>query len=150
MKDLFDLATAAEVKDRLGRLTPGSRREWGTMNAAQAVAHCSLGVETALGDLKPPRVLLGRILGPVIKRVALGNDEPMRKNSPTVPMQVVNDDRDLDAEKLRLIGLIDRFSKEGATGCTEHPHAFFGVLTPQQWAELMYKHLDHHLRQFGA
>ncbi len=150
MKDLFDGATVVEVKDRLGRLTPESKREWGTMTAAQAVAHCSLGMETALGDTKPPRVLMGRILGPVIKRLALGNDEPMRRNSPTSPMLVVQDERDLNTEKLRLAGLVDRFSKGGAAGCTDHPHAFFGALTPGQWAELMYKHLDHHLRQFGA
>ena len=150
MKDLFDDATVAEVTGRVGRLTPASRREWGTMTAAQAVAHCSLGMETALGDTKPRRVLMGRILGPVVKRLALGNDEPMRKNSPTAPELVVKDERDLDQEKLRLIGLIDRFSKGGAAGCTDHPHAFFGALTPEQWSELMYKHLDHHLRQFGA
>jgi hypothetical protein len=150
MKNLFDAATAAEVEERLARLTPESRREWGTMTAAQAVAHCSLGMETAFGDAKPPRVMLGRILGPVIKRFALGNDEPMRKNSPTAPSLVIKDDRDLAAEKLRLHALIQRFSEEGPKGCTDHPHAFFGVLTPEQWAELMYKHLDHHLRQFSV
>jgi hypothetical protein len=107
-------------------------------------------MENALGDTKPPRVLIGRVLGPVIKKMALGNDEPMRKNSPTVPSLIVADDHDLDAEKLRLAGLIDRFSKGGAASCTSHPHAFFGKLTPEQWAELTYKHLDHHLRQFGA
>ena len=150
MKNLFDIATAREVEDRLGCLTPESKREWGTMSAAQAVAHCSLGIETALGEIKPSRMLVGRILGPAIKRMALGNDAPMRRNSPTYPEIVVKDDRDLKAEKVRLAGLIERFSKGGAGACTKHPHAFFGALTPEQWAELMYKHLDHHLRQFGA
>ena len=150
MKNMFDVATAAEVKERLGQLTPESRREWGTMSASQAVAHCSLGMENALGDSRPPRVLVGRILGPVIRKFALGNDAPMRKNSPTAPSLIVSDDRDLEAEKVRLAGLIDRFSKGGGAVCTDHPHAFFGRLTPEQWAELTYKHLDHHLRQFGA
>jgi Protein of unknown function (DUF1569) len=44
----------------------------------------------------------------------------------------------------------DRFAKGGAEGCTKHPHNFFGKLTPLEWATGMYKHLDHHLRQFGA
>jgi hypothetical protein len=150
MKNMFDTATTAEVKERLGQLTPQSKREWGTMSAAQTVAHCSLAMENALGDTKPPRVLIGRVLGPVIKKFALGNDVPMRKNSPTAPSLIVSDDRDLEAEKLRLTGLIDRFSQGGAAVCTQHAHAFFGKLTPEQWAELTYKHLDHHLRQFGA
>jgi LPS sulfotransferase NodH len=49
-----------------------------------------------------------------------------------------------------LRGLIDRFAAAGPQGCTKNPHSFFGRLTPQEWATLMYKHLDHHLRQFGV
>jgi hypothetical protein len=74
----------------------------------------------------------------------------MRRNTPTVPGLVVADERALDAERERLRGLIDRFVAAGPAGCTTHPHSFFGRLTPQEWSVLMYKHLDHHLRQFGA
>jgi hypothetical protein len=56
----------------------------------------------------------------------------------------------MEAERSRLRGLIDRFAAAGPSGCTTHPHTFFGPLTPDEWAELMYKHVDHHLRQFGA
>ena len=62
----------------------------------------------------------------------------------------VGDERDLETEKRRLARLIDRFAANGPSGCTTHPHTFFGHLTPQEWAVLSYKHLDHHLRQFGA
>lgn len=79
-----------------------------------------------------------------------GNDQPMRRNSPTAPDLVIRDERDLGAERERLNGLIDRFAAGGPAGCTTHPHTFFGPMTPQEWATLMYKHLDHHLRQFGA
>jgi hypothetical protein len=150
MTDLFDATTAAGIKARLAKLRPDNARQWGKMSAAQAVAHCSFGVESAMGELKPPRMLIGRLLGGIIRRMALGNDEPMRPNSPTVPMMVVADSRDLEVERLKLTGLIDRFVAAGPAGCTDHPHAFFGRLTPQQWGELMYKHLDHHLRQFGV
>jgi len=30
------------------------------------------------------------------------------------------------------------------------PRCFFGKLSGKEWGELMYKHIDHHLRQFGA
>jgi transposase InsO family protein len=46
--------------------------------------------------------------------------------------------------------VIDRFVAAGPKSCTTHPHSFFGPLTPEEWAILMYKHLDHHLRQFGV
>jgi hypothetical protein len=80
----------------------------------------------------------------------MGNDEPMRRNSPTAKILIVQDERDLETERTRLCGLIDRFASAGPAGCTKHPHAFFGPLTPDEWAILMYKHLDHHLRQFGV
>jgi hypothetical protein len=150
MRHLFDPAAAAEVRTRLQSLRPDSARQWGRMNVAQAVAHCAGGLELALGDRRPPRVLVGRMFGRVIKRLALGDEAPMRRNTPTVPGLVVADERALDAERERLRGLIDRFVAAGPAGCTTHPHSFFGRLTPQEWSVLMYKHLDHHLRQFGA
>ena len=150
MKTLFDAASVEDVKARLQRLEPGSERRWGTMTAAQAVAHCAAGLEMAAGERLLPRVLIGRILGRLVKRLALGNDAPLRRNSPTAKGLVMADDRDLDLERQRLGGLIDRFAAAGPEGCTRHPHSFFGPLTPQEWAVLMYKHLDHHLRQFGV
>jgi hypothetical protein len=74
----------------------------------------------------------------------------MERNAPTAPVLRISDERDLDAERERLCALIDRFQVGGPLHCTTHPHAFFGRLAPHEWAELMYKHLDHHLRQFGA
>jgi hypothetical protein len=150
MKNLFETARVEEVKERLARLSPDSERLWGSMNAGQAIEHCSRGVELAMGHRTPPRLLLGLIIGRVVKPMALGNDEPLRRNSPTVKGLVVNDERDLEAERERLCGLIDRFVAAGPKGCTTHPHSFFGRLTAEEWATLMYKHLDHHLRQFGV
>lgn len=62
---------------------------------------------------------------------------------------IVQDERELEAERARLLGLIDRFAA-GPQACTRHPHSFFGKMQPDEWATLMYKHLDHHLRQFSV
>jgi hypothetical protein len=150
MKNLFEAERAKEVKQRLSRLRSDSQRRWGKMSPAQALAHCSAGVEWAVGDRIPPRMFVGRLIGRMVKRLALQNDEPMRRNSPTAPDLVVQDERDLETERERLSRLIDRFAAAGPKGCTAHPHAFFERLTPEEWATLTYKHLDHHLRQFGA
>jgi hypothetical protein len=91
-------------------------------------------------------------MGLLIKPLVLGNDKPMRRNSPSSPELFSADDAQFDFERERgsLIAAIDRFAKEGAACCSRHPHPFFGPLKPQQWAILMYKHIDHHLRQFGV
>lgn len=150
MESMFESATVEDMKERLGRLRPGSQRQWGTMTAAQAVAHCSAGMEMAFGEVRPPRALIGRLLGRIIKPMVLKDGESMRRNSPTSKDLIVADHRDLDVERERLRGLIDRFTAFGPAECTTHPHPFFGKLTPDEWAVLMYKHVDHHLRQFGV
>ena len=150
VKNLFDVALANQVKQRIDSLQIDSKRQWGKMSVAQTAAHCASGLEMALGEIKPPRVLIGRLLGPVIKPKAFGNDEPFRRNSPTADALVVTGERNLDKERARLHALIDRFVLGGTSACTTHPHPFFGPLSPAEWAILMYKHLDHHLRQFQA
>ena len=150
MKNLYEPATVEEVKKRIAQLRPDSARQWGKMNPGQAMAHCSVAMEWAVGDTFAPRMFIGRIVAPLVKPSLLGTEEPMRRNSPTAKSLVTTDDRDLPKEQERLRGLVERFAAAGPTGCTKHPHTFFGPLTPQEWAILMYKHIDHHLRQFGA
>jgi Protein of unknown function (DUF1569) len=150
MKNLYEAARVEEVKQRLSQLRGDSARLWGKMNPAQAMAHCAVAMEWAVGDTVPPRMFVGRILGRIVKPLVLKDDQPMKKNSPTAKNLVVRDERDFGKERARLCGLIDRFAAAGPQGCTKHPHSFFGPLTPEEWAQLMYKHLDHHLRQFGV
>jgi hypothetical protein len=150
MKNLYEPTRAVEVKTRLAQLQAESPRHWGKMNAPQAVAHCSAAMKWALGESHPPRLFIGRILGHFIKPFVFRDDEPIRRNSPTSPDLVIADQCDLIQQRERLYSQIDRFVAGGQAVCTRSPHPFFGHLTPEEWAVLMYKHLDHHLRQFGA
>ncbi len=147
---MFEAASVEEVKGRLENLRPESARLWGKMSPAQAVAHCALSVEWAVGDRVPESMPLMRVLGFLVKPLVFKDDKPMRRNAPTAKTLVIQDERDLGVERVRLLGLIDRFAAAGPAGCSGQAHVFFGKLTPQEWAILMYKHLDHHLRQFGV
>lgn len=149
MKNLFEPVVLAEVKERIGRLTPDSQRRWGTMSAAQTLAHCSLAIKMAMGEIIQPRTVVGRLFGPLARKSLLAQGKPMRRNAPAPPVVLVRDVRDLAIERQALKELLDRFAASGPAGCTKHPHFFFGSLTPVGWATLQYVHLDHHLRQFG-
>ena len=151
MKNLLDATVANEIKTRLGQLEPQSERRWGKMTAAQMLAHCSMSMQWAVGEVVPEKgTLPARLMGRLVKPMVFRNDDPIRKNSPTAKSLIVADERDLDKERDRLLALIDKFAAGGAAGCTSDPHSFFGRMTPEEWAILMYKHLDHHLRQFGV
>ena len=151
MKNLFDVTTANEVQTRLRKLGPHSERQWGKMTPPQMLARCSVSMQWALGEVVPDKgPLPARLIGRLVKPLVFRNDDPLRKNSPTAKSLLVTDERDLGRERERLSGLIDKFAAGGAAGCTKNPHSFFGKMTPEEWAILAYKHLDHHLRQFGV
>jgi hypothetical protein len=150
MKNLYETVTVNEVKERIGRLQANLPRQWGAMSAAQAVAHCAASMEWAVGDRTPPRAFFTGIVGRMIKSKVLGDDAPFRRNSPTAKDLIVRGQPNFDQEQARLCTLIDRFAAAGPAGCTRKPHSFFGPMKPEEWAILMYKHLDHHLRQFGV
>lgn len=150
MKNLFEPTAVNEITDRMAHLRADSERQWGKMNVAQMLAHCSGAIEMAEGKVTPPRILLGRLLGPLAKRSLITKGEPMRRNAMTERRLLVTDERNFMVERQRLRVSIDRFASGGPGTCTKHPHFFFGPLTPVEWAVLMYQHLDHHLRQFGV
>lgn len=149
MKSLFEHTDRDEILKRMTDLQPGSVRQWGKMNPAQMLCHCSQALETATGDRPMKQAFLGRILTPFIRSSILG-EKPFSKNAPTDPTFVVADERDFTAERSRLTTLIDRFVQRGAASAGTATHSFFGRLSGEEWGRLMYKHIDHHLRQFGA
>lgn len=153
MKNLFDPTLAEDIRQRILRLNPESKRQWGTMTVAQTMAHCTFDIQMAAGVINPRRASFpANVIGLVIKALVFGNDKPMRRNSPSSPELFSAHPGRYDFEKKRtqLIATVDSFVAQGAACCSRHPHPFFGPLKPQQWAILMYKHLDHHLRQFGV
>ncbi|MFY9645990.1 MAG: DUF1569 domain-containing protein [Terriglobales bacterium] len=149
MKTLFEQQTADEIISRINNLKPTSPRQWGKMNAPQMMAHCSAGLDLASGRLILPRLLLGRLFGP-LARPLYSNEKPFSKNMPTDKKLVIPDQRDFQREQEQLKTRVLQFHQGGEAQCTTNPHPFFGKLTPQEWGTGMYKHLDHHLRQFGA
>ena len=149
MKTLFQPGTLDEVISRIDKLQPASPRQWGKMDVAQVMAHCSAAMDMASGRLNPQRTFIGRLLGPFFKPM-FTNEKPMGKNAPTGKQFVIADPRDFLREQEQLKQKVRQFHEGGEPKCTRHPHPFFGPLTPQAWSRGMYKHLDHHLRQFGA
>jgi hypothetical protein len=123
------------------------------MTVAQTVDHCTSGIEMAMGVIQVTRAPFpATLLGPLIKPLVFRDDKPMRRNSPSSPELFSADPKqcEFQRERSRLIAAMDSFASQGAACCTSHPHPFFGPLKPEQWAILMYKHIDHHLRQFGV
>jgi hypothetical protein len=149
MNTLFAPSDRQQILDRLGKLEPGATRQWGKMDPAQMCAHCVAALEVGAGDVAKDHSFIGKVLGRFVKGSLLG-EKPFSKNSPTDPSFVVTDPRDFAKEKARLVAIVKRFGEAGASAADGRMHSFFGRLKGDEWGVLMHKHLDHHLRQFGA
>ena len=149
MQSLFKPADREDLSRRLAALEPGAQRQWGKMDPAQMLLHCAIGLEAATGDRPTKQSFLGKLVKPFIIRTVLG-EKPFRRSVPTDPTFVVSDAQDFGLERARLAMIIDRFVQRGPESAERQTHVFFGRLSGDQWGRLMYKHLDHHLRQFGV
>ena len=149
IKNLFDNTAYIAILSRLNKLSPGSQRQWGKMQVAQMLAHCKQAFKVPLTDKPIPRMFWGVLLGWMVKS-KLYNDTPWKHGLPTAPDFVIKDQREFEKEKAALLELVNTFHNNGPEGVGKYPHPFFGRFTKEQWGKMMWKHLDHHLRQFGV
>lgn len=149
MKLLFDEKESAKIICRINKLTPDSRPNWGKMSVAQMLAHCQVPLDVAMGKHTLKRSIAGFLFGRLAKKSVV-SDKPFKRNLPTAPSFIVREERNFELEKTKLVELVQQFSRGGEAGLTKDPHPFFGALTPDEWNKSQWKHLDHHLQQFGV
>lgn len=150
MKNIFDASVAAEIVQRIESLTPTTQAVWGTMQVAQMLAHCNVTYEMVYENKHPkPNALLRFILTRFIKPSVVGS-KPYPNSSRTAPAFLITTDKDFSAEQARLIAYVTTTTAHGASYFDGRESLSFGKLTSAEWNAMFYKHLDHHLRQFGA
>jgi len=146
MKSLFETTAYQEIMDRLNTLDAHSTPLWGKMTVGQMVWHCQIPLKVAIAN-KEAEAKWHPLMRWLFKK-SLYNDRPWRKNLPTSPFAKAVEPKDFEEELPVLQGLVRDFY-ELKTRQQWNQHPLFGSFSPQQWGQLQYKHLDHHLRQFG-
>lgn len=147
IKNLFDPAVKQEMLTRINALTPQAQRQWGKMNVSQMLAHVQLPIKIAFGTHEPKGSFLLRLIGPLFKS-KLWDEKPYKQSLPTDPTFIMTgSEKEFEQEKQVLLDLVSRFSEANVVG---EKHPIFGKLTKENWSKATWKHLDHHLRQFGV
>jgi len=149
MKTIFDPSTCQELLHRLDSVQAGSERQWGKMSAPQMLEHTARALEMATGRRQTNQALVGKLIGWIFRKDFVG-DKPFGKNAPTGPDFIVRDEPDLEPTRERVKALIREMQASGEKACDGRIHGFFGRMTGAEWGVTQYKHVDHHLRQFGA
>lgn len=150
MKNIFTKEISNEIIARINTLTNESKPIWGKMHVAQMLAHCSVTYETIYTNKHPkPNTFVKFILKNFIKKYVV-NETPYKKSSQTAPYFVIADERDFEAEKKKLIDYILKTQELGENAFEGKGSVSFGSMTKNEWNNMLYKHLDHHLSQFGV
>lgn len=150
MKNVFDKDVVSELVARIDKLTPETSALWGKMNVAQMLAHCNVTYELVFEDKHPkPNFIMKLILKNFVKKTVV-DETPYKKNLKTAPAFIIADERVFETEKNRLKEYIIKTQELGAKFFYGKESHSFGVLNTIEWNNMFYKHLDHHLGQFGV
>ena len=148
MKTIFDKTTRTGLINRIHTLNENSAAQWGKMNIYQMLKHCILWLEMILGKKDYKQKFMGRVFGKMFLKAAIKDDSPMKRNAPTLPeFKNLGENGNIDELKMEWIRLIEEHEHFSNT---DFVHPFFGKMTKEQIGIHVYKHIDHHLRQFGC
>ena len=149
MKSLFDPVVYEEIVRRVESIQPGSERQWGKMSVAQMLEHTARALEMAAGKTPRKQAFLGKMIGWIFWKDFVG-EKPFPRNGPTGPDFIVEGEPDFRLTREKVKTLLAELHALGEKGCEGNIHGFFGRMTGAEWGVTQYKHMDHHLRQFGA
>ncbi|WP_158974229.1 DUF1569 domain-containing protein [Cellulophaga sp. L1A9] len=147
MKSIFDEAIKNELTERISLLTENSERKWGKMTVGQMAWHCQYPLKLAIEN--KPTSKKGNLLVQLFFKKSMYNDKAWRKNLPTAPQLKAKEPKNF-ADEVKVLQqlMLDTHHLKSREEWNAHP--FFGRFTKEQWGQMQYKHLDHHLTQFGV
>jgi hypothetical protein len=150
LPNIFTKSVAEGVIQRINNLTPTTQGLWGKMAVAQMLAHCCVTYEMLFETKHPKPNGFVRFMLKMFVKDAVVNEKPYKKNSRTAPAFLITDAKNFDDEKKRLINYIQKTQALGENHFDNKESHSFGNLTKTEWNNMFYKHLDHHLMQFGV
>lgn len=150
MKQTFTQEGIEELVVRLGKLNSDTPRLWGSMTVSQMLKHCSLlYIYLIKGGSQRPKWYV-RLVASIVYKPAMVNEKPYKQGLPTAPNFIIKGDPKFEETRKRLIGYIQEVHGYDKEKMENKVHPLIGKLSMQQWNNVIYKHIDHHLRQFGV
>ena len=148
MGSILNESDRAAICSRVRSLSASSTARWGRMNVTGMLQHLRLSARMAVGELevasKNKRVFQVFPLKHLILYVL-----PFPKGAPTAPELLSGAGASVEEERAAVLALLDRIGTGPRDGIGP-AHPLFGSLSWSEWGSVTYKHVDHHLKQFGA
>ena len=142
---LLDQKDRSLILERLQHLRPDAKPGWGSLTAPRMLCHVADQMRVATGDIpaKATHTLPSRtLLRFLVVNTPLA---PPRGKIETAPEMLSSHPTSWEADLRACMDLAERVGRGLATAV----HPTFGPLSPREWGRLSWKHLNHHLLQFG-
>ena len=146
MPTLRDATAREQLIQRFASLTPTTKPAWGRLDAPRLLCHLSDALAMSLGEVSTKPMNRKLFHHFPLKHLIL-YVFPFPKSAPTAPELLATAPKEFDADRQRVIEMINRLAATPNAKGAQHP--FFGPLTNEEWNALQWKHIDHHLKQFG-
>jgi hypothetical protein len=148
---IFEPSTTEKLHRRIDALSPLSTPLWGKMTVAKMLAHCSVPYKPLLSGKRPKQPsYFTRLIARVFLKRSLTGQKDYRKNMPTAKQFIISEEPEFMRARDNLKELIQRAHDLGEDHYKGLEHPLLGGLSSKEWSNMLYKHLDHHLRQFGV
>ena len=150
LPNIFTRSVTDGVIERINKLQADTQPKWGKMSVSQMLAHCCVTYEMMYEDKHPKPGAFARFLLKAFVKNTVVSETPYKHNSRTAPAFLITDPKVFETEKARLIAYLNKTEQMGIAQFDNKESHSFGPLTKLEWNNMLYKHLDHHLSQFGV
>ncbi len=150
MENIFNAKTIESFKARINNLNENSTAKWGKMNLYQMLKHCTENEIMMVREQDYKRRFIGRLFGKMVLSGILKDDSNLKKNTPTHPKLIFKGDGSIEAQKQMWIAILEKYPTKQPQEYADFVHPFFGKMNADEISVFVWKHVDHHLRQFGA
>jgi hypothetical protein len=147
-KTIFDATSRQQLLDRIARLRPDSARRWGRMTPNEMMCHLEDSMRVATGE-SPARQRNSFLANPVMRSLIIYYIPWPKGRAKTVPEMLATRPSEFEADRQRLSEWLRKTGERGAHAVWQ-PHPAFGNISGRDYGVLIYRHVDHHLRQFGV
>jgi len=145
---IFNPSNFLKIYDRMLHLQPTAPRRWGRMNVVQMLNHLKVATGSSLNVYKLrdessflSRVFIKFLVVRLLKRI------PRNAAGPKGFEIEMNNALGFTSEKEQVLNILERAY---TSSCDTYPHPLFGKMSRVEWGILIYRHFDHHLRQFNS
>ena len=148
--NIFQKDTVDQLVERINSFDAQTQPQWGKMNASQMLAHVNVAYEMSLEDIHKKPGAFAKMMIKLFAKAPVCGPKPYPKNGRTAPQFLITNERDFQKEKDRLIAYLNQCQDLGENHFDGKESHSFGKLKLDEWNTMFYKHLDHHLTQFGV